>query len=66
MLNIDFDQLLNTETDEEIRAMHRYFRIVPPQKNAFTGKYQGYNLILITAEAFHLAVRKTSLPPCIK
>lgn len=68
VLNIDFDQLLNTETDEEIRAMHRYFRIVPPtKKNAFTGKYQGYNLILITAEGFsHLAVREDVTPTLYK
>lgn len=68
VMNIDFDQLLSTETDEQIRTMHRYFRIIPPtKKNAFTGKYQGYNLILITAEGFsHLAVRQDVTPTLYK
>lgn len=64
VLDIDFDQLLATETDEAILDMHSYFQIVPPsEKNEFTGKYQGYNLILITAEGFsHLAVREDVTP----
>lgn len=64
VLDIDFEQLLATETDESVQDMHSYFKIIPPsEKNDFTGKYQGYNLILITAEGFsHLAVREDVTP----
>ena len=52
-LNIDFAALAEGEEDEEIRILHRYFASLKPSaKNAYTGKYQGYNLILITAEGF--------------
>jgi len=64
IIDIDFDELLAAETDESIRDMHNYFKIIPPsEKNEYTGKYQGYNLILITAEGFsHLAVREDVTP----
>jgi phosphoglycerol transferase MdoB-like AlkP superfamily enzyme len=40
---------------------------LPASKNEFTGKYQGYNLILITAEGFsHLAVRPDVTPTLYK
>ncbi len=63
-LNIDFAALAESEEDEEIRILHRYFASLKPSaKNAYTGKYQGYNLILITAEGFsHLAVREDITP----
>lgn len=68
VLDIDFDRLLTEESDVEILNMHKYFSIVSPsEKNDFTGKYQGYNLILITAEGFsHLAVREDVTPTLYK
>lgn len=64
VMNIRFDELLANETDECVREMHNYFLRVPPTpKNEYTGKYEGYNLILITAEGFsHLAVREDVTP----
>ena len=64
IIDIDFDKLLAAEKDESIQEMHSYFKIIPPsEKNEFTGKFQGYNLILITAEGFsHLAVREDVTP----
>ncbi len=68
VMDIDFAGLLAAEEDESIQDMHRYFQIIPPsEKNEFTGKYQGYNLILITAEGFsHLAVREDVTPTLYK
>jgi hypothetical protein len=68
VMDIDFAGLLAAEEDESIQDMHRYFQISPPsEKNEFTGKYQGYNLILITAEGFsHLAVREDVTPTLYK
>lgn len=68
VLDIDFKQLLAAETDEDLAEMHRYFSALPPsEKNDYTGKYAGYNLILITAESFsHLAVRPDVTPTLYK
>lgn len=68
VLKIDFESLINSEEDETVRDMHRYFAsLKPTEKNEFTGKYQGYNLILITAEGFsHLAVRPDVTPTLYK
>lgn len=63
-LDIDFEALIAAEKNETIEYMHWYFRgLQPSRQNEYTGKYQGYNLILITAEAFsHLAVREDVTP----
>ncbi|MFN7249364.1 MAG: LTA synthase family protein [Anaerobacillus sp.] len=53
MINIDFEQLITAEDDQEIKDMHHYFsNVIPTDKNEFTGKFAGYNLILITAESY--------------
>lgn len=67
-LDINFQALIDGETDETIKDMHRYFASLPASpKNDFTGKYQGYNLIFITAEGFsHLAVREDVTPTLYK
>ncbi|MCT8139400.1 hypothetical protein H1D32_17830 [Anaerobacillus sp. CMMVII] len=52
-MEIDFEQLISEEENEEIIEMHHYFaNSTPSEKNEYTGKYEGYNLILITAESF--------------
>ncbi|WP_422785068.1 LTA synthase family protein [Ruminiclostridium hungatei] len=64
IMNIDFDKLINEEKDPEIQAMHKYFKSVEPtNKNEYTGRYKGKNLILITAEGFSpYAVNKELTP----
>jgi len=53
VINIDFDQLIQSETNKDIKSMHEYFNnVVPTKKNNYTGKFKGKNLILITAESF--------------
>lgn len=68
VLEIDFDSLLAGEENETLANMHRYFASLPgTNKNDYTGKYQDYNLILITAEGFsHLAVREDVTPTLYK
>lgn len=68
VMNIDFDKLIENEQDEEIKDMHDYFsRIEPTNKNDYTGKYKGKNLILITAEGFSpYAVNKDVTPTLYK
>ena len=53
ILDIDFDKLISNEQNETLKDMHRYFSsLTPTYKNEYTGKYKGYNLILVTAESF--------------
>lgn len=67
-MDIDFAQLNSEEKSEVIKNMHKYFETVQPtSKNEYTGKFKGYNLILITAEAFSpYAVRQDITPTLYK
>lgn len=52
-VDIDFEALANNEKNENVAIMHRYFgSLEPTNKNKYTGKFAGKNLILITAEGF--------------
>lgn len=52
-LDLDFDQLIEDETNEEMIDLHTYFsNVEPTEKNEMTGKYENYNVILLTAEGF--------------
>ena len=64
VLNIDFGALAQLEKDESIRTMHQYFaNVEPTNKNQYTGMFEGYNLIMITAEGFSpYAVHKEKTP----
>lgn len=68
VMDIDFDTLIQNETDEQIKAMHRYFKsLTPTAKNEYTGMFEGYNLIMITAEAFSdYAIDETLTPTLYK
>ncbi|MDF2906182.1 MAG: hypothetical protein K0R34_1503 [Herbinix sp.] len=53
VMNIDFQALSEQEKDKTIKTLHNYFAsVVPTNKNEYTGMFQGYNLIMITAEGF--------------
>lgn len=66
--DINFTELIYGEKNEAIKNMHKYFESVKPtSKNDYTGKYKGYNLILITAEGFSpYAVHKDITPTLYK
>lgn len=66
--NIDFSKLIDEEANENIKDMHKYFSgVKPTPKNEYTGRYKGYNLILITAEGFSpYAVREDVTPTLYK
>ncbi|MCL2589087.1 MAG: hypothetical protein FWD84_06730, partial [Oscillospiraceae bacterium] len=56
VLDIDFEALIEAETNAEIREMHQFFmnrRATP--RNEWTGRFEGYNLIWLMGEAFHTA-----------
>ena len=53
LTEIDFDELILQEEDDGVKALHEYFSMQSGTKqNEFTGKYEGYNLILLCAESF--------------
>lgn len=64
VLELDFQELFNQESDQLLKAMHSYFASIPAtEKNEYTGMFAGYNLILITAEAFYpYAIRQDITP----
>ncbi len=63
-LNIDFDKLIAESPDENVTALHEYFKSAEPtMKNEYTGIFEGYNLIMLTAEGFsHMAVSEELTP----
>lgn len=51
--DIDFDTLIANEDSEEVKDVHTYFsEQEPTSENRYTGLFEGYNLIYITAESF--------------
>ncbi len=68
LLNIDFDSLIVNESDSIVKNMHQYFAsLKPSEKNDYTGKFKGYNLIFLTAESFsHMAVHPQATPTLYK
>lgn len=49
----DFAQLAEEETNEKIKTLHTYFAgLQPDVENEYTGMFEGYNLIMLTAEGF--------------
>ena len=61
-------KLLAETEDETLKNMHMYFAGRPAtQKNEYTGKFAGYNLIFLTAEGYsHYAVDQTLTPTLYK
>lgn len=68
ILDIEFDRLISEEDNEEILQLHEYFKNTQPtSKNDYTGMYEGYNLIFLTAEGFSpYAVHKEATPTLYK
>lgn len=64
--DIDFDKLINDETDDKIKSMHVYFKnTAPSNKNEYTGMFKDKNLIFITAEAFDTMAIDEKLTPTL-
>ena len=53
MEQLDFEALAQSEKNLAISSLHSYVAsLTPSRQNAYTGLFEGKNLILITAEAF--------------
>lgn len=53
VLEIDWESLIENETDATIREMHQFFsQRTPSSQNEYTGMFAGKNLIWVVAEGF--------------
>lgn len=53
ILNIDFKAFSQSTSDENLKWLNDYIQACEPtMKNEYTGMFEGYNVILITAESF--------------
>lgn len=68
VMEIDFKTLAEQETDTTVKSLHEYFGSrVPTYQNDYTGMFEGYNLIQITAEGFsYFAIDKELTPTLYK
>lgn len=64
MINYDFDRLISHTDSNAIQSLHEYMKSEQPTyKNEYTGMFEGYNLIFITAEGWwKYAVREDLTP----
>ncbi len=68
VMDINYDEIINEATDEDLKNMHTYFsQREPTKENNMTGKYKGYNLVILTAEGYSsYAVNKDVTPTLYK
>ena len=53
VMDIDFESLIAGERENAIISLHEYFAYAKPtRQNQYTGMFEGYNLIMFTAESF--------------
>lgn len=53
IIDLDFEGLSRTSSDESVLWLNNYFSgLEPTKKNEYTGMFKGYNVIFITAEGF--------------
>lgn len=64
--DLDFDKLIANAPNSTVKALHKYFStVVPTNLNSYSGKFEGYNLILLTAEGFSPYVLSEELTPTL-
>ena len=65
-MNIDFESLMEGETDDTLLEMHQYFSsVTPTQKNEYTGIYRDCNLIYMCCESFSSYAIDKELTPTL-
>lgn len=68
VMTINFDDLINKDTDQIFKNMDTYFKnATPTNKNQYTGMFKGKNLIMFLGESFNsLAIDKDLTPTLYK
>ncbi len=66
VLDIDFQTLIDTEENAQIKRLHQYFsQKEPTAKNEYTGMFKGKNLIFMTLEGFSNQIISKELTPTL-
>ncbi len=66
VLNIDFDSLIDKESDKKVKEMHKFFKNTKPtNKNEYTGLFKDKDIILIIAESFDTIAIDEKLTPTL-
>ena len=66
ILDINFEELYNNETNKKVKKLHEYFNNTEPtEKNEYTGLFKDKNLIFITAEAFDTIAIDENITPTL-
>ena len=68
VMDIDYEAIINGTSNENLKNMHIYYSSrKPTMQNENTGRFEDYNLILITAEGYsHYAVNEEVTPTLYK
>jgi hypothetical protein len=66
MIDIDFDTMITSETDEDLITLDEYFSAQEAtNKNDYTGYFEGYNLIELCCESFSPVFIDKELTPIL-
>lgn len=66
IVNYDFEKLIKHTDNKKIQALHEYMqKEEPTYKNEYTGMFEGYNLIFITAEGWWKYATRKDLTPTL-
>lgn len=65
-LDINFDKLMEDETDDRINSLHKYFSsLTGTEKNDYTGMFAGKNVVFFLAESFDPTVVSEEITPTL-
>lgn len=65
-MDIDFETLIASSSDDKLNSMHKYFSSIEPSgTNEYTGMFEGCNLIMMTCEGFSPYVISPELTPML-
>lgn len=66
MIDINWNNLIENESNATIKQMHEYFSVQQPtQKNEYTGMFKGKNVVVFVAEAFNEVAIDEKLTPTL-
>lgn len=66
VLDLDFDAINELSGSDAVSSLNEYFKsVTPTKKNEYTGMFEGYNVIWITAEGFTGYALESGLFPAL-
>ena len=66
MVNIDWNSIIEQESNPTLKTMHEYFSVqTPTLKNEYTGMFKGKNVVVFVAEAFNEVAIDENVTPTL-